>query len=202
MRSLVISLVVLGSVSLGGCAKDQAVEPGVSTASTTQTGDRSVERAALVTGTAVVEAVDVKNRLLTLKVPEGRSMTISVDEQVKNLPQIKVGDQVTATYYEALAVEVVPPGTAVPGAAVAEGEARAKPGEKPAGAKAQMVSVIATVEDINRERGTITLKGPQGNSVTVRAQEPKNLEKVKVGDLLKITYTEALAISVEGAPSR
>jgi hypothetical protein len=31
----------------------------------------------------------------------------------------------------------------------------------------------------------------------VKAQDPKNLEKVKVGDELEITYTEAVAISVE-----
>jgi hypothetical protein len=33
--------------------------------------------------------------------------------------------------------------------------------------------------------------------VTVRVMDPKNLEKVKVGDKLLITYTESLAISVE-----
>jgi hypothetical protein len=32
---------------------------------------------------------------------------------------------------------------------------------------------------------------------TAKVQDPANLEKVKVGDELMITYTEALAISVE-----
>ena len=43
----------------------------------------------------------------------------------------------------------------------------------------------------------MTLKGPEGNVETVRVMDPKNLEKVKVGDRIVITYTEALAISVE-----
>ena len=45
----------------------------------------------------------------------------------------------------------------------------------------------------------LTLKGPEGNVVRVKVMDPKNLEKVKVGDKLFITYTEALAISVERA---
>jgi hypothetical protein len=34
---------------------------------------------------------------------------------------------------------------------------------------------------------------------TIRAEDPKNLEKIKVGDRVAITYKEALAISVEAA---
>jgi hypothetical protein len=45
----------------------------------------------------------------------------------------------------------------------------------------------------------VTLKGPEGKSVTVKAENPKNLAKVKVGDEVEVTYTEALAISVEEA---
>jgi hypothetical protein len=43
----------------------------------------------------------------------------------------------------------------------------------------------------------MTLKGPEGKLAVVKVQDPANLEKVKVGDELMITYTEALAISVE-----
>jgi hypothetical protein len=48
----------------------------------------------------------------------------------------------------------------------------------------------------------VTFKGPEGNSHTVKAQDPKNLEKVKVGDKVEITYTEALGISVEKAKKK
>jgi hypothetical protein len=50
---------------------------------------------------------------------------------------------------------------------------------------------------IDKQKNTITLKGPEGKLTTVKVQDPTNLEKVKVGDELMITYTEALAISVE-----
>ena len=45
----------------------------------------------------------------------------------------------------------------------------------------------------------MTFKGPAGNSNTVRAEDPKNLEKIKVGDRVAITYTEAVGIAVEAA---
>ena len=79
-------------------------------------------------------------------------------------------------------------------------EVRAKPGEKPGGAVGQRVTFTATIEAIDLAKGTVTLKGPQGNSQTIKARNPANLKKVKVGDVVDITYTEAVAIEVEAAP--
>ena len=86
-----------------------------------------------------------------------------------------------------------------PAATAASGVTTAKPGEMPARVSARQVTVTASVEAIDKITPAITLKGPEGDVVTVRVVDPKNLEKVKVGDKLAITYTEALAISVERA---
>jgi hypothetical protein len=43
------------------------------------------------------------------------------------------------------------------------------------------------------------LKGPDGDIVVVKVQDPSNMDKVKVGDTIVITYTEALAIAVRPA---
>ena len=32
---------------------------------------------------------------------------------------------------------------------------------------------------------------------TIKARDPRNLERVAVGDLVEITYTEAVAVSVD-----
>jgi Cu/Ag efflux protein CusF len=61
------------------------------------------------------------------------------------------------------------------------------------------VTATVTVEAIDLKAGTATVKGPEGNSFTVKAQDKKNLEKIKVGDRVEITYTEALGISVSKA---
>jgi len=110
-------------------------------------------------------------------------------------PQVKVGDQVVVKYYESLAVRMAEPGD--PELSSTRGLAGAKPGEMPAGAAARQVTVTATVQAISRKNPAIALMGPGGDVVTVRVLDPKNLEKVNVGDKLLITYTESLAISVE-----
>ena len=167
----------------GGCATDQK-KP-------------SVERSWVETITASVEALDLANRMVTLRGPQGNVVSLRVDESVKNLPQVKVGDQVVAKYYVSLVVRMAEPGD--PKMMETSGLASAKPGEMPAGVAARQVTVTASVEAIDKETPSITLKGPEGNVVRVRVMDPKNLEKVKVGDKLFITYTEALAISVEKA---
>ncbi len=150
-----------------------------------------------VTVTATVEKVDLKNRRVTLKGPDGKSTTITVSEDVRNLPQVKKGDEVVATYYESVAYDVVKPGEAAPGVAVAEGAERAEPGQKPGGAAARTTTLTATITAIDKAAQTATLQGPKGKSVTVKVKDPSKLDKVAVGDLVRLTYTEALAIKVE-----
>jgi len=149
---------------------------------------------------ATVEAVDTASRTVTLKGPRGKSFTVSVDEKVRNLSDLKVGDEVVAKYFEAFAFELKKPGEAVPGKSVREVADPAGPGGKRAAFGGREVTVVATIEAINANKGTVTLRGPEGKSVEVTAKDPKNLKKVKVGDLVEITYTEALAISIEAAP--
>jgi hypothetical protein len=72
-----------------------------------------------------------------------------------------------------------------------------KPGETPAGAIGREVSITATVTAIDKKAKTVTIKGPQGHTETIKAKNPKNLDAVKVGDLVDITYTQALAISLD-----
>jgi hypothetical protein len=185
---------MLAGAVLAGVASLEAGE--------TKAKPETVTRSRLVTLTATVEAVDVAKRQVTLKGPKGNVVTFTVGEQVKNLPQVQVGDSVVVKYYEALAFRIVPPGETTPGAGVSGAAATAKPGEKPAALGAREVTATVTVEAIDLKAGTATVKGPEGNTVTVKARDPKNLEKLKVGDRVEVTYTEALAVSVEKAKKK
>jgi Cu/Ag efflux protein CusF len=153
-----------------------------------------------VTVTATVEKIDLKTRHVTLRGPDGKVNTLKVPEEVRNLPQVKVGDQVVATYYESLAFEVRKAGTAQPGVVAATDAARAEPGQRPGAAAANAVTVTATITDIDKKNGTVTITGPGGDSVTVKARNPANLDRISKGDLVDITYTEALAVSVSPVP--
>jgi Cu/Ag efflux protein CusF len=151
----------------------------------------------VVSATAKVKAIDQKTRHVTLQRADGSLVKFVAGDEVRNLAQVKVGDEVTVTYYESLAYEVKKPGEAVPGTAVAEGLGRAKLGEKPGAVGAQATTVTATIAAIDKAAMTVTLRGPDGDTTTIKARDPQKLDRVAVGDLVEITYTEALAISVE-----
>jgi len=149
---------------------------------------------------ATVAAIDPKSRMVSLKTPDGKESTFYVDERVRNLPQVKVGDEVRIAYVVALAWKLNKSKKAVPSPEVETAVTRAEPGAKPAGGVARRISFTASVESIDLANGTVTLKGPEGNSRAFKARNPDNLKKVKVGDLVDITYTESVAVKLEPAP--
>ena len=155
-----------------------------------------------VTATAVVQAIDLNTREVTLRGEDGRVFTFVAGDQVKNLAQVRVGDTVKATYTESIAIEVKRVDGGTPDLSVAATGGSAAPGEKPAGNVARTVTASAVITDIDRTTNRVTLRGPSGNERVVQARDPKNLENVQVGDLGYATYTESLGISVETVPPK
>ena len=160
----------------------------------------AVGAASLITLSATVTAVNQETRQVTLKGADGNELAITVGEEVKNLPQVEVGDQVEVAYYESVNVEVLGPEQTEPGATALSALETAEPGQKPAGALATELSVVATIDAIDKNTETVTLKGPEGNTKTVKVRNPANLEKVVVGDQVMITLTRAVAINVTEVP--
>jgi Cu/Ag efflux protein CusF len=156
---------------------------------------RSATSVTKIRGT--VSAVDKDAGTVTLKGPKGRTVTIDVKDKSK-LDQINVGDPVVAAYMEAVALRVVKAGSgAAPGVTTQETRVTSKPGETPAGAVGREVTATVTITAIDRKAHTVTVKGPQGGTETIKARDPKNLEGLKVGDMVEITYTQALAVSLD-----
>ncbi len=67
----------------------------------------SIETTSMIT--AKVEKIDYETRMVTFRLPEGRSMTIKAGEQVKRLKEVAAGDEVVVKYTEALAISVKKP---------------------------------------------------------------------------------------------
>ena len=85
----------------------------------------------MVKETATVQAIDQSTRMVTLKGPKGNSITFKAGDDVRNLAQVKVGDLVTFTYFESLAVRVLKEGEAFPASGKSASMSRAEPGKKP-----------------------------------------------------------------------
>jgi hypothetical protein len=153
----------------------------------------------LVEVTAKVVAIDKATRTVTLMAPQGRAVDVVAGDAVKNFDQIRVGDDVVAQYQEALTLELktsrVPSGATESVAAV-----RAKPGERPAGTIGREVTALADVVAVDPKKSVISLKGPRGNIVDLKVQNPDHFKVVKVGDQVEVVYSEALAMAVTPAP--
>lgn len=149
--------------------------------------------------TAEVLAINHETREVTLRRTDGETMTLVAGEEARNLGQVSVGDIVTAEFMESISIEVFAGDGSEPGAGEMVAAERSELGEMPAGAIVDSVVVLAIVEAIDLENNTFKLKFPSGEIKQYTAYDPENLKKSEVGDNVVITFTEAVALSVEKA---
>ena len=181
-----LSLVLLG-FSMSAWADDHADEMERPSMFASQT--------AVVT--AVVTAIDHETRFVTVQKNDGESISFTASEEARNLGQVQVGDILMAEYEETLSIEVIPNEGMEPSVAAADAVARTEEGEMPGAAIMEATVITATVEDINIEANTFKLRYADGSVVEYAARNPENLKRSKVGDLVVITATQAVAIVVE-----
>jgi hypothetical protein len=147
------------------------------------------------TESATIVALEQSTRSMTLKNQDGTFETMQVPADVKRFAELKVGDTITARYYDNIVVRLKRPGEAavnVDSAAVTPGT-----GKRPGGTAASQRTITATVTAIDPNVPSITVKGPNGWIYSRKVTDTKALAQVKVGDQLDITWTDALLISVE-----
>ena len=149
---------------------------------------------------ATVEAIDPASRLVTLKGADGRSLVVKAGPEVRNLPQVKVGDRVTVSYQEALLAEVVKPGTGSSG--VSTMTSRAAPGERPSAEIVDEVRLPVKIYAVDTFQNIVEVTGPRGYNRRIKVADPKAREFIrglKPGDEVQVTFREAFAVSVEPA---
>ena len=157
-----------------------------------------------VKATVQVVAVDQSKREVTVKDPKsGETVTLEVSPDVRNFAQVKVGDNLNVVYYVAIGAEFKKPGTGVQGIQQNAASTTAPAGAKPAGMVGQQVKATVKINSVDAANNMVSFTGPKGVKRTVAVKDPKAREfvkQLKPGDDVELTYTEALAISVEEAP--
>jgi len=146
------------------------------------------------TVTATVEAIEAASRTLTLKQQDGTYVETVVPADVKRFSEIKIGDTITARYYENLVIRVKRPGekdmdTGMKSTTAAAGGA--------AGTRAKQRTITATITAIDQSVPSITFTGPNGWKYSSRVEDTKALAGVKVGDKVDIIWTEAMLVSLD-----
>jgi Cu/Ag efflux protein CusF len=162
--------------------------PGIASAQAPVTKSNTVH------GTATIEAIDATTRNITLKTKDGSFETFKAGPAITRFNELKVGDTIDVTYVESLVMRVQKPGEAP--AATTGDAAMTRNAGRPGATLGAQVSTTVTVKAVDLAVPSITVLTEDGRTVTRKVEDKKNLNGVKVGDKIAITYTEALLMSV------
>jgi hypothetical protein len=143
-----------------------------------------------------IVAVNRSLKQVTLEGQGGHQVTLNVRNPY-NLQAAKVGDPFVARYYEIINIRKKKPGENVQSATLSGGVSTAKPGGVPGATSEVQATLLVTVDAIDLANGTVTVRAADGTTQTVKARNPQNLKRLKVGDELVIGVYRAMAISLE-----
>jgi Cu/Ag efflux protein CusF len=173
--------------------------PMVLSAQAEQTQMPAAGVAGAVATMATVVAIDQQTRQVTLQGEDGKTWTFTAGPEVRNLAQVKRGDQVLVEYYEGLALALAPKGSGIRERAESVGVTRAQPGQMPGGTITSTLDIVATVQAVDPQKRTVTLQGAK-KTVTLEVAKGVDLTQVKVGDQVEASYVQSYAISVVPPP--
>ena len=150
-----------------------------------------------VTKTVTIEAIERSQRLITFKDEQGTTDTVQAGPAIARFDELKVGDKVTFRYYESMVFQLKKEGAS----AADKGEVALSrgAGQTPGGTLAQQITMTVTVVSVDPNLPSITVKTQNGDVITRKIEDKKNLEGVAPGDRIVITYTQALLAEVEPA---
>jgi hypothetical protein len=141
-------------------------------------------------GVVTVTNIDRAARTVTIKGPKGNETVVAVPPEAQNLDQVQVGSRFKVRFLDEVAVSVGSGGE--PSAVAGSSVQLAPKGGTPGGTIAEVVQISAVVEAVDPASRQITLRGPQGNSRTIRVAEDV--------ETITITHTQAIATHMVSSP--
>jgi Cu/Ag efflux protein CusF len=157
-----------------------------------------VTKANVVTINATIQAIDAGTRTIVLRDDKGNEDSYTVGPAVARFNELKVGQKVNITYYESMVFQLVKPGQPSSGESFEAALSRAK-SALPAGTVATQDKATVTVKAVDPSVPSITVTTADGRVVTRKIEDKKNIEGVKPGDKIDITYTRAIVTSVQNS---
>jgi hypothetical protein len=160
-------------------------------------------RVMVVSVQAEITNIETESRELTLKTPLGHLVTLTASPDIQRFNEFAVGDFVSTTYIASLEgelrepteAEMAEPWVEVSGAAIAGDDI------DPGAMVGRTIQAVCTIEGMNRLTQTVTVLDPHGKYHVIGDVEPEKMEGVTLGTTVVLTYSEALAITLEKATS-
>ena len=157
------------------------------------------EKLSLITTQGKVTEINKETRKVTLMGPQGELVSVTASDAVVRFDEIAVGDVVTFDYYTYMKAEFRQPTAEEleePLVVLVEG-GRAPDSTDPAGIVGAEVKAVVTIEILNRPYMLVTVKGPRGNYTTLPMEDAELITQLHIGQVVILTYTEAMVVSLE-----
>ena len=143
----------------------------------------------------VVEAVDYRQRVLTMKESGGKFTSIRVPAgRNSRFDEVKVGDGIQLRYYDVVSARVKPANE--PAVDTSSTTSTPATDGRLGVTMATQRTITATITAIELSARSVTFSGPAGFSYSRRASDSTDLEALKVGDRIDVTWTEAVQIAI------
>jgi hypothetical protein len=138
------------------------------------------------------------DRWTALKEFRGNGVTYEITDG-QNSPGVKVGEHVTARYYETVTIRSRKPGETVGLASVTEAMPVAKLGEPFRGGFTRELKIGASIEAFGRNREQLIFRTARGTSQALAVGDGSELHGLTVGEQIVITLTQAMSVSLDSA---
>ena len=194
MKDIKTSLLVLGSLVLSAT---------FAAAQTTEMAREQVRSAGEVKLRGTIEAIDLTARTVTIRGDKGSVVTIDVPKSVVRFEELKIGDVVSASYYDRVNVRPKPPGEG-PVDRIEPPLTVPTPGALPGATVVSQRESTVTLTGWDPATRTVTFTGPKGAVYSRRlvdTADPKIVAGIKLGDRVDVTRTEAVNLAVESRTS-
>jgi hypothetical protein len=145
----------------------------------------------VITVRGTVEAVDHTARTVTIRGQQGFLVTVDVPANATRFEQIKVGDAVTASYYDLISVRLKPAGEPAVDR-TEEATLTATPGALPGATRTKQRVTTVTITAWSPVDRVVTFVGPNGTLYSRRLLDTTDsaiIQGLQVGDRVDVTRT-------------
>jgi Cu/Ag efflux protein CusF len=146
---------------------------------------------------STITAIDHDARTVTLEDKNGDTRTIDCGPEIRRFDELKVGDVATFRTTEATVYQIRKAGeSAQPSVKDAPVIVRT-PGAKPGAVKTEQETTTVQIKGMDPKTSSVTVLTEDGKTTSFKVKDKNLLKGLAAGDHVVITYTKAVAISIE-----
>jgi hypothetical protein len=143
-----------------------------------------------------IVSVDQQNKLVTLQAAGGKRLILHVFNQY-SLAAAKPGELFIARFYEIASVGKLVPGQSPSARSLTTGIVNATPDQTTSTPFANQYQFAVTIDAIDKNGKTISIKGLDGVVEVVVVANPQSLDQVHVGEDVVVTLMDVVAIAFD-----